>query len=115
MSFLNKRIQFQKLRRNGRQPSNYPTDGVGIPLRITRHIDLTLPEVTPETIRDARKEKDIVCMSEMMTLFDCFQKHEFDKNQCENQAKALEHCYKSYVTQKDSRRVRKAESRLKPA
>lgn len=104
MSFLNKRIQFQRLRKNGRKPSNYPTDSAGIPLRITQMLSFKLPEITPESIELSKREKDVVCINEMMTLFDCFQKHEFDKTFCEKQAMALENCYSNFMTRRQKRK-----------
>lgn len=93
MSFLNKRIQFIKLRKNGRRPSNYPIDGAGIPMRITRLFPMKLKEVTIESLEDKKRESDVVCIQELMSLFDCFEKNEFDRKSCLQQAKALENCY----------------------
>lgn len=97
---LNKRLQFIKTRKNGRAPSNWPVDGCGIPLRVTRYIPMTLKEVTSKTLEKGTRETDVVCISEMMSLFECFEKHEFQRGPCENFAKSLEQCYTANMIKK---------------
>lgn len=113
MSKLNKRIQFIKLRKNGREPSNFPTDGVGIPLRITRLFPMKLKEVTLDSLESNKKEKDVLCIQEMMNLFDCFEKNEFDRKACEQQAKVLEHCYSSSMDAKAESKAKRLKLRKK--
>lgn len=96
MSFMNKRIQFMRPRKNGRNPSNYPTDGVGMPLRITRLFPLKLKEVTLDKLQTKDKERDVYCITEMMNLFDCFEKNDFDRTTCKQHVLALEHCVTSH-------------------
>lgn len=93
MSQLNKKIQFMKLRGNGRRPSNWPLDGAGIPLRITRLFPMKLKEVSFDT---KKQESDVVCLTEMMSLFDCFRDNDFAVTHCENQVKALKSCYSNF-------------------
>lgn len=110
MSCLNKRIQFMRPRKNGRLPSNYPTDGCGIPLRITRLFPMKLKDVTIESLDKQKKQSDVVCLTEMMSLFDCFEKNEFNRAHCENFVTNLENCYTSYQKSRDQM---KAKSKIK--
>lgn len=89
-------------RPNGRNPSNYPCDGAGVPLRITRVKELALPHVTIDSIMDKNKslKGDLACIPEMMTLFDCFEKHDFNRAQCKQQMQNLESCYSNHLTNK---------------
>lgn len=97
MSCLNKRIQFTiRLRKNGRRPSNFPLDGGGTPLRITRIFPMKLKEVSLDKLEASKKESDVVCISEMMSLFDCYEKHDFTRGPCQQYISALEHCYSSF-------------------
>lgn len=107
MSKLNKRIQFIKPKKNGREPSNFPTDGVGIPMRITRLFPMKLKEVTVSSLESTRKETDLFCIQEMMNLFDCFEKNEYDRKACEQQAKILENCYTTNQALKQERKARR--------
>lgn len=107
MSKLNKKIQFIRLRANGREPSKFPTDGVGIPMRITRLFPLKLKEVTLSSLESNRKESDVFCIQEMMNLFDCFEKNEFDRKACEQQAKVLENCYTTNQSLKLERKAKR--------
>lgn len=106
MSAINKRIQFMRPRKNGRKPSNFPLDGCGIPLRITRLFPMKLKDVTIESLDRQKKETDVVCLTEMMSLFDCFEKNEFNRKHCENHVKSLENCFTSYRSRKDQINVK---------
>lgn len=107
MSFLNKRIQFMRPRANKRFPSNYPTDGCGIPLRITRYFPMKLKEVTLETLQEKKQGSEPVCMHEMMSLFECFERNDFDKKLCQQQATALENCFSANARKKVINKTRK--------
>lgn len=101
MSCINKRIPLKRRRANGREPSNYPTDGVGIPMRITRLFPMKLKDVTVESLSEKQTMKsDVVCIQEMMTLFDCFEKHDFERGPCQSSILALENCYSGFRSQK---------------
>lgn len=102
-----------KLRKNGREPSNFPTDGCGIPLRITRLFPMKLKEVTLDSLESNKRETDVVCIQEMMSLFDCFEKNEFDRKACEQQAKLLEHCYSTNMDRKAESKARRSVLRKK--
>lgn len=92
-------------RANGRKPSNYPLDGCGIPMRITRLFPLKLKDVTVETLEASRREDDVVCLTEMMSLFDCFEKHEFNRTPCQQHVLALEHCYKNFRSERGKKKA----------
>lgn len=79
---------------------NWPVDGCGIPMRITRYIPMKLKDVTDEYLERGTKESDVVCINEMMSLFECFEKHEFQREPCENFVKSLEQCYSTKATKK---------------
>lgn len=104
MRKINKRaVFFERLTKNGRGPSNYPTDSAGIPLRITQYIPMKLREITPDYLKKKEKNQgknDVVCLPEMMTLFDCLSKNEYDKRLCIQQAKSLQNCYSAYMEMK---------------
>jgi len=98
-------------RRNGRLPSRFPTDGVGIPLRITRLFPMKLKDVTIKSLEESKKESDLVCMTEMMSLFECLEKHDFDQKLCQQHANALEHCYSSFRAMKRAAAAKKEQTR----
>lgn len=109
MASNSRTIQHIRPRKNGRKPSNYPVDSCGVPLRITQVFPLKLQPIKLEQLID-KKEKitDVVCVPEMMKLFDCLSKHEFDKTKCVQQTKSLEQCYvTSKAAQKDLKVKRK--------
>lgn len=94
MSKINTRAQyFGKLRPNGRRPSNYPADGCGIPLRITKNRDLDR-EPSDQTFK---KSKEVACNDELMKVLDCFGKHEYDQTICAPQITAMEQCFTSHI------------------
>lgn len=96
MSYTGTRYGLIRKRFNGRKPSNYPCDGVGIPLRITRLFPMKLKDVTIESLKESASKKNVVtCLPEMMSLFDCLEKHDFDKKACSECVAKLEDCHTS--------------------
>lgn len=96
---INKRIQFvYRIRKNGRRPSGWPLDGAGIPLRITRMFPLKLADKKLEHIEaaDKTKERDVSCMTEMMRLFECYERNEFDRAHCKAEIDKLNNCYEKF-------------------
>lgn len=83
-------------RKNGRRPSNYPIDGAGVALRITRLFPMKLKDITIDDLNQKSKDSQDTCINEMMALFDCFEKNDFDKAQCKQHVSALEHCVNSH-------------------
>lgn len=107
---LNKKIQFIRPRRNGREPSNWPVDGCGVPLRVTRYIPMKLKEVTPAYLeKGAKKESSVFCIEEMMSVFECYEKHEFRREPCENFVQALEHCFSTNMDRRIEAKMRRKE------
>lgn len=101
MSCINKRLHLKRIRANGREPSNYPTDGVGVPLRITRLFPMKLKDVTIDSLKKDKGIKgDVVCIQEMMNLFNCFEKHDFERGPCLPSINALDNCYSSFTSKK---------------
>lgn len=94
-------------RKNARLPGNYPTEGCGIPMRITRLFPMKLKDVTVASLKDSKKESDVICIPEMMSLFDCFEKNDFNTSVCQQQAKALEHCYTTHTARKNEVKTKK--------
>lgn len=95
---LNKRILHIRRGQNGRRPSCYPLDGAGMPMRVTNYIPVKeLKDLSIESINKSKEVSDVVCLPEMMSLFDCLSKHEFDKNFCKEQSTILQNCYTNYV------------------
>lgn len=94
-------------RKNGRRPSSYPTDGCGTPLRITRMFPMVLKDVSVDKIKEQRPESNVVCISEMMALFECFEKSDFNANTCKLQADTLEQCYNNHMTARMNRKAEK--------
>lgn len=109
MSCLNKRLQFMRPRGNGRRPSNFPLDGAGIPIRLTRLFPMKLKPVTIESLQASKTETDVVCLTEMMSLFECFEKHEFDRSPCQQHVSALDHCYSKYRIEKGKKKSKGAQ------
>ena len=99
-SFINKRVQFIGRKRTGRTPSNAPLDGAGVPLRITRLFPMKLKDVTIESIEGKKQGKETACMPEMMSLFECLERNEFNDKPCLGQAKTLENCYSTHMIEK---------------
>lgn len=97
-------------RKNGRRPSNYPLDGCGIPLRITRLFPMKLKDVSIESLVEEKNTSDVVCLTEMMSLFDCFEKHEFNRSLCQKHVMALEHCYSSFRSERGKKKAKGAQS-----
>lgn len=89
-----------RVAKNGRNPSNYPTDGVGVPLRITRMFPMKLKDVTLDKLKDKRIESEVVCINELMSLFDCFENSDYNAKICQTQANLLEQCYSSHMLKK---------------
>lgn len=104
---LNHRFNLLRPRANGRRPSSYPTDGVGMPLRITRLFPMKLKEVTVKTLKEEKHETDVVCITQMMSLFDCFERNEFDRTLCKQHVDDLELCYSSYLKNKNTNKMKK--------
>lgn len=102
---LNKKIQFIRRGQNGRRPSNYPLDGAGVPMRITNFMPKTVPNITAESLQEKKKDSDIVCLPEMMSLFNCLSQHEFDKFLCKEQALNLQNCYSNFVDSRERTRA----------
>lgn len=90
-----------------KNPSNFPIDGVGYPMRITRLFPMKLKDVTIDKIEEAKRQNDIACMTEVMNLIDCFEKHDFNMSFCQQQSKALESCYSMGSAKKLERKMAK--------
>lgn len=55
---------------------------------------MALKEVTQTSLeKGAKRDTGVFCIQEMMSVFDCYEKHEFKREPCENLVKALEQCY----------------------
>lgn len=111
---LKRAVFLERGMKNGRKPSRFPTDSAGQPLRITQYIPMKLKPVTVEALEEkaSRVDKnDVVCLPEMMNLFDCLSKHEFDKNLCKLQATTLQTCYSNFLEAKKKAHAQSAEFR----
>lgn len=97
-------------RANGRAPSKFPTDGVGVPLRITRMFPMKLKDVTIEKLEQQKRIDDKACIPEMMTLFDCLEKSEFNRQVCQSHVESLQSCYSNFL---EKRRVEKEKRKNK--
>lgn len=111
MSFINKRIQFIRPRKNGRVPGNYPQEGCGVPLRITRLFPMKLKDISVDKLKEGQMEIDNVCNQEMMALFDCFEKNDFNAVICKQQAVALAQCHGSFMKKKSELKAEKTARR----
>lgn len=110
---INKRVQFMRLRKNGRAPSNYPVDGCGVPMRITRMFPMKLKDVTLDKLHEQRAVSDVACINEMMTLFDCFEKSDYNSVACQQQANLLEQCYTAHMAKKSEFKMKQRLEREK--
>lgn len=115
MPSANKRIQFLlQTRKNGGKPSNYPTNGVGVPLRITRLFPMKLKDITIKDLEEKQtRTSDVVCLTEMMSLFDCFERNEFDRSPCQQHVQALQKCHSGFIDEKRSTLEKRKELREK--
>ena len=66
-------------------------------MRITRLFPMKLKDVTIGKLNEMKSESGNVCMDEMMSLFNCYEKNDFSSNMCQVQAQALEQCYLSHL------------------
>lgn len=96
---IDKKAPFRYLVRipNGK-PGNYPHNGQGVPLRITQYIPMRLKEVTDKKLQEVTKKQQISCMNELMTLLECYEKHDFSTESCSKQAHVLENCYTTHMS-----------------
>lgn len=105
MSCINKRI-FLRERKLGRRPANFPLDSGNYPMRITRRKEIQLAHISKQSIELLKKPEDVACIAEMMTLFECFNLHDYDRNKCQQQAQNLENCYTKHMISKRDHKER---------
>jgi len=68
---------------------------------------MKLKEVDIDNLKTSRKESTVFCIPEMMSLFECYERHDFDPQRCMKQSEVLEKCYAAHKaaanTSKDKR------------
>ncbi|RWS01133.1 Coiled-coil-helix-coiled-coil-helix domain-containing protein 1-like protein [Dinothrombium tinctorium] len=67
-------------------------------------------EVRPLKLRNTvtmrgTQDSNVVCISEMMNLFQCLEGNEFVEDNCVKETEAFRNCYQSYLNLKRSRRM----------
>ena len=68
---------------------------------------MALKDVSLDKLKEQRTESNVVCITEMMSLFDCFEKSDFNTENCQAQAATLEQCYASHMTAKVKHKAEK--------
>lgn len=72
---------------------------------------MKLKDVSVESLKEVKKLEDVVCITEMMSLFDCFEKNDFDSRPCLQLSKALEDCYSNFSVAREERRLQLVKQR----
>lgn len=93
------RAQFFGRVKTGRRPSHGMQDAGGAPLRLTRMFPMKLKDVKLNELKDLRDNKTTACLDEMISLLDCLELHEFNKDQCSTQVTSLEQCHSAHAAE----------------
>ena len=66
-------------------------------MRITRLFPMKLKDVTIGKLNEMKSESGNVCMDEMMSLFNCYERNDLSSSMCQVQAQTLGQYYLSHL------------------